>query len=180
MIRKNITFLLIAAGLILALFSIPNSGALTAAHMVRSTKAIVVSDSNAMLKLTNFSGNAGKGVVNGKRNYMPVNAFITNNTSLTIDLTVTISPTFKGGNELGIKIGSVTLVNTDKKNINHVTPVITMAPGEVIPIYAYLTADPKQPISTTFSFTAKESGTSKVLYHVAHTTNSPRVLNFDK
>lgn len=190
--RKATTHLFIGIGLILALLSIPASGALTATHIERASQATVVSDATAMLGLTGFTG-ANHNFKNKDKSYTEVGT-ISNNAKFNIRLLIKVTPTFETPNnaELGIKFGSAELKFSNNTNK---TAEIILNSGDTAIVSAYLTkgnasgnngqgvglgANKSQTVTATFDFQAVDVNTGKiVLYQVNHTPGSPRMMQFN-
>ena len=189
--RKATTHLFIGIGLILALLSIPASGALTATHIERASQAAVVSDATAMLGLNGFSG-ANHNFKNKNNSYTEVGT-ISNNAKLNIKLLIKVTPTFEfvSNVDLGIKFGSTELILS---NNAPQTTEIFLNSGDTAIVSAYLTkanaagnngqgqgqgANKSQTVTATFDFQAVDVNTGQTVYYVNHTPASPRMMQFN-
>ncbi len=170
---KAITYLFFGLGLILALFSIPDSGALTATHIQRTTEATVASDATAVLGLDGFDGNTRNIPNNNKLNSVGT---IRNNARYPISLTVDISTDFgtETGLQLDLQIGTV-LKSFTTSSTESVT--LSLASGESIPVSAYMSKNlgNNKSITVTYHFTAISDSVS---YQVPSATGTPRTMSF--
>lgn len=190
--RSYTTYLLIGIGLFLTLISLPNSGALTATHMERTSQATVVSDTTAMLGLTNFTGTNKNDFKNKNNTYSQVGS-IKNNAKFRIKLMIKVTPTFETANnlDLGIKFNSVELILS---NNTPQTAEIILNSGDTATVSAYLTkgagsgnngvgkgdgANKSQTVTATFDFQAIDASTGQIVYQVNHKPESPRRMQFN-
>jgi len=171
MIRRRLTLILLAVSLIFALIAMPNSAAVTIKSMNRDAKAIVSSDTNAVLKLEGFDSLQ---YIKLSNNYSKVGS-ITNNSNQTINLNVVMTPTqvfgIIGAYQLGVKMGSATCIirsNTTSQQLS-----ISLMPSQTIDLQMYITNSILNFISTSFTINASDS-TKTYNISLPDTTSTPR------
>jgi hypothetical protein len=143
-----------------------------------------MADANGVFKLVGFTGTLNQigNDVNVSRNYVSVGS-ITNNTTLPLTLTVTITPDFSGiaaGDklcELGITVDTQPAVLFMKATSAPKSITLSVPSGKVLDVKASLLKNKKVIIPTTYGFTAYDANGQLVL-SMTNTTATPRQMNF--
>ena len=176
--------MVIALGLLGVFGTMLKRDALSSALLERAAAGTVKSDANGLFKLVGFGGTVKQigNDVNVTRNYVSVGT-ITNNTTVPLTLSVTISPDFSlipasdRVCELGIMIDSQSPRLFMKTTSAPKTVTLTVASGKVLDVKASLLKNKRVAIPTTYAFTAYDAK-SKLVLSMAHTVASPRKMNF--
>lgn len=155
MISKNKTAVLFfILSLVFALVSIQSSSALSQGKIERNASASVADDENGVLILNGFNNR----VYDMKNGYTRFGS-ITNNTNQTIKLTVTITPDITGINNIytkfGVKIKNKTIELRYKDSSKQAE--LTLSPGQVVDVKAYLTGNILTTVPVEFAFTAADT-----------------------
>lgn len=172
--RKN-TIILLMIGLLLAIFSLPTSGALSGTGLSRYTVArIASSDTTAALKLDGIHGTSLT-ISNINKKYFYLGT-ITNNSNQQLSITMTVTPDFSQLSTknywLGIQIGSGIIEFTSTSSPSQ-SLVFTLAPGQTETIYGALQGNQAREIILSFSFTATNTANGTYIV-VKDTAANPR------
>lgn len=176
--RNRISFILIALGLLLALFALADSGALSKVRLNRTLRApSIVTDSSGILSLTGFN-NPTYSLDN--KTWKSVGTIINNsNTTLNVQVSVklvslipfktcTLQLKFNSYNNLTFSRGDIWVIKTTS---------ISIAPGGTVQVEGIMTPKTGIIATTTFEFQASDT-TGNISIDLVDNPNMRRCQNY--